>query len=387
MGAPTLNSVNVSGNSVTWNWTLGSTPPNISDPGCPASSNALQRVERRLAGSTGAWTNVSNVNSTQTSYTESNCPDGQWDFRVVAIQYDYFFTGFSCIASTTDRPSNTIQKTVGEDTTPDAFNLGGNYTDAAISTYYYSNTITVSGINAASPVSTNGGVQWQKNSGSWTSSSGTVVNGDTVRVRMLSSSNFNTTTTATLTIGGVSDSFSVTTQNPGGQIVLPSSGPITFNDIRAAWGPAPATTVTLFDWRRDGPYWQNYPENSGVPTGNPIQLSDFYGIKGVWTVDPLPLNVGSYSTGSAGYTPQNPSQPLEYKWTAANISPVHSVSGPAYNTWSETGSVTVSHSGSSSSGDTSLNCYARPLGGYGGASNEVYLGTVNFSAGDGGPLV
>jgi hypothetical protein len=387
MGAPTLNSVNVSGNSVTWNWSLGSTPPNNSDPSCTPSSNALQRVERRLAGSTGAWTNVATKTSTATTHTETNCPDGEWDFRVVAIQYDYFFTGFSCIPSTTDRPSNAITKVVGEDTTPNPFDLGSNYTNAAISTYYYSNTITVAGINAASPVSTNGGVQYQKNGGGWTSTSGTVVNGDTVRVRMQSSGSFNTTVTATLTIGGVSDSFSVTTQNPGGQIVLPSSGSISYNDIRAAWGPAPSVAVNMYDWRKNGPYWQDYPENAGVPTGNPISLSDFYGCKGVWTVDPLPSSVGSYSTGSVGYTPQNPSQPLEYKWTAATISQVHSVSGPAYNTWSETGSVSVTYTASSSSGETTLNCYARPLGGYGGASNEVFLGSVNFKAGDGGPLV
>jgi hypothetical protein len=47
--------------------------------------------------------------------------------------------------------------------------------------------------------------------GTFTSTAGTVNNGDIVQVRLMSSSSYSTTTTATLTIGGVSGTFSVTT--------------------------------------------------------------------------------------------------------------------------------------------------------------------------------
>lgn len=382
---PTLNSVNVSGNSATWNWSHTAVG-GVSDPGCPAVSRITYKVWRKPTG-TGTWNLVTTLAASATTYTESSIPNGEYDFRVTATEQSWTNFDGTCLSFNTDVPSNTITKVVGQDTTPDVFNLGADKTNAATSTYYTSSTVTITGINAATSVSISGGGQYRKNGGSWTSAAGTVVANDTLQVRLQSSPNFNTTLTTTLNVGGVTDQFKVTTQNPGGQITMPSSGAISYDDIRAMWGPAPGTNVTMFDWRRNGPYWQNYPENAGVPTGNPISLSDFYGCIGIWTVDPLPSTLGGSTTTSVGYTPQNPSQPLEYKWVAGSVSPVHSVSGPAWNTWSTIGSVTVSHTGSSSTGNTTLVCYARPLGGYGGASNEVALGNVLFIAGDGGPLI
>jgi len=50
------------------------------------------------------------------------------------------------------------------------------------------------------------------NGGLYTSDVGTVNNGDTVTIQLASSGNYSTKTEATLTIGGLSDTFSVTTQ-------------------------------------------------------------------------------------------------------------------------------------------------------------------------------
>jgi hypothetical protein len=96
------------------------------------------------------------------------------------------------------------------DTTPDQFTFT-DQTGVAMNTVVTSNTITVSGINAAAPISVSGGT-YAINGGSYTSASGTVNNGDTVTVQLTSSGNNATTTNATLTIGGVSGTFSVTTQ-------------------------------------------------------------------------------------------------------------------------------------------------------------------------------
>jgi hypothetical protein len=95
------------------------------------------------------------------------------------------------------------------DATPDAFTFI-DQTDVALSTIITSNTITVSGINVPAPISITGG-QYSINGGAYTSASGTVNNGNTVTVQQTSSASYSTTTNATLIIGGVTDTFSVTT--------------------------------------------------------------------------------------------------------------------------------------------------------------------------------
>ena len=99
--------------------------------------------------------------------------------------------------------------TIAEDTTPNAFTFT-DVTGVSQSTTQTSNTITVSGINSSASVSVSGGT-YSKNGGSYTSSAGTASNGDTFSVRHTSASDFNTQTNTTLTIGGVSDTYSSTT--------------------------------------------------------------------------------------------------------------------------------------------------------------------------------
>lgn len=88
-------------------------------------------------------------------------------------------------------------------------------TGVPVSTVKTSNTITVAGLdnNDSATVSVTGGT-YSKNSGAYTSSNGTAVNGDTFSVRQTSSSSTNTTTDVTLTIGTVSDTYSVSTAVP-----------------------------------------------------------------------------------------------------------------------------------------------------------------------------
>jgi len=87
---------------------------------------------------------------------------------------------------------------------------------ASLNTWVESNAITVTGVSTAASihisggeyaVSTDNGSTW----GGWTSADGTVSLNDQVKVRVMSSSDYNTATEATLTIGRVSDTFSVTT--------------------------------------------------------------------------------------------------------------------------------------------------------------------------------
>jgi hypothetical protein len=95
------------------------------------------------------------------------------------------------------------------DSVPEQF-IFADKADVSLNTEVTSNTIMVQGISATAPISITGGT-YSVNGGGYTSSSGTVVSGDTVTVRVQSSGSYSTTTSATLTIGGVSDTFSVTT--------------------------------------------------------------------------------------------------------------------------------------------------------------------------------
>ena len=73
-----------------------------------------------------------------------------------------------------------------------------------------SNPLTVSGINSASAISIVGGT-YSINGGAYVSTTGTVTIGQTVTVQQTASNSYSFTSTATLTIGGVSGAFDVTT--------------------------------------------------------------------------------------------------------------------------------------------------------------------------------
>lgn len=96
------------------------------------------------------------------------------------------------------------------DTTPDQFS----FTSAAGAepgTLVWSAPITVSGIDAPAAISVTGG-QYRVNGGAGTTAPGTVTNGATVEAGVPTSTGFSAARSATVTIGGVSDTFTVTTR-------------------------------------------------------------------------------------------------------------------------------------------------------------------------------
>jgi len=94
---------------------------------------------------------------------------------------------------------------------PDPFSFNP-VNNAELSSIYVSNTVTVSGIAALAPISVTGG-EYSVNGGSYTSDPNWVENGDEVTVHQTSAAAYSTLTTATLTIGGVSAPFKVTTKS------------------------------------------------------------------------------------------------------------------------------------------------------------------------------
>lgn len=127
--------------------------------------------------------------------------------------------------------------TTTPDTTPDTFAFV-DLAAVATSTVIESNAITVAGINAATAISVTGG-EYSVNGGAYATTSGTVNAGDTVKVRHTSSASYSTSAHTTLTIGGVSDTFTTTT------MVAPDlSAPIIF--VVTSTAGTSTATVTWF---------------------------------------------------------------------------------------------------------------------------------------------
>ena len=75
-------------------------------------------------------------------------------------------------------------------------------------------------------------------------------------------------------------------------MVLPSSGSLSYNTIRAEFG-SPSTNVYLSLYYRGGPYTYNVPQNANITTGSSstISVNNFYGTSGK----------GDYAAGPFGY--------------------------------------------------------------------------------------
>lgn len=95
---------------------------------------------------------------------------------------------------------------------PNAFTFT-DVTNASTSTTYTSNTVTLSGAGFTGGTATVTGGSYSLNGGSYTSAgSFTVSSGDTVALRVTSSSSQGSTVSSTLSVANISDTYSVTTQ-------------------------------------------------------------------------------------------------------------------------------------------------------------------------------
>jgi hypothetical protein len=95
------------------------------------------------------------------------------------------------------------------DTVPSSF-VFTDVTGATTSTVYTSDTVTIAGLTGTATIRITGGT-YSKNGGGYVSSAGMITNGNTVAVRITSSASYSTAVNAVVTIGGVSDTYTVTT--------------------------------------------------------------------------------------------------------------------------------------------------------------------------------
>lgn len=113
-------------------------------------------------------------------------------------------------SDTTKQPN--IPVTPTKDTTPAAFTFT-DITNVKAASSFESNTITISSITEAVAVSVVGG-EYKIDDGNYTSSAGTVSNGQKITLRANSANASNEITNVVLTVGGVSDTYSITTALP-----------------------------------------------------------------------------------------------------------------------------------------------------------------------------
>ena len=153
------------------------------------------------------------------------------------------------------------------DTTPDSFTFTA-VTNADVDAVVESNSITVDGINAAATISITGG-EYKVASGDYSTSNSTVTDGQSVTVRLTTTENGNQTSEATLTIGGVSSTFIVTTR------------------------PDDTTPDTF-----------SFPAVTGVAVET-LTTSEAITISGVNTAAAISITGGEYSIANGAYTSAN----------------------------------------------------------------------------------
>ena len=126
------------------------------------------------------------------------------------------------------------------DTTPDAFSIV-DQVDVIPDSSVDSAAVVIGGINAAVAISVSDG-EYAIDGGSFTSASGTINNGQSVVVRLTSSPQLLATAEAMLTVGGVTDTFSVTTLDdttaPQAAIQFPPAQSRTESDSMTVYGTA-----------------------------------------------------------------------------------------------------------------------------------------------------
>jgi hypothetical protein len=115
------------------------------------------------------------------------------------------------VGGVSDTFSSTTVAAVPPDTTPDAFGFVDR-TGVGLSTVITSAPVVIGGIDAPAPVSVTGGEYSVGCSASYTAAAGTVSNGQSICVRHTSSAANSATVNTTLTVGGVSDTFTSTTE-------------------------------------------------------------------------------------------------------------------------------------------------------------------------------
>lgn len=208
------------------------------------------------------------------------------------------------------------------DSTPDPFTFIPR-TAVQTATAILSNPIVASGINSPAAISVSNG-EYSINGAVFVSASGVVNRGDSVRVRQVSSDYYATTTTATLTIGGVSDSFLVTTKTN----ILPTIGgtPPTSALQGAPYSFTPAAGFSTSFTIANKPAWASFDTGSGTLSGIPAVAGTFSAIiitavndNGSAALPPFSINVVALPPSISGTPPASATAGIAYSFIPTAI--------------------------------------------------------------------
>jgi hypothetical protein len=185
----------------------------------PAPNLMTLTVSRAGSGSGTVTSNPSGINCGSTC--SASFVSGTVVTLTATAAAGSTFAGFSgactgtgtCVLSISEARSTTATFTLMPDTTPDPFGFSPRL-DVPTRTTIVSAPIVPTGFDSAAPVTATGGQYSIGCTGSFTSRAGTLNPGKSVCVRHTSSKSAGTTVTTTLTIGGVSGTFSSTTAAP-----------------------------------------------------------------------------------------------------------------------------------------------------------------------------
>ncbi|MGQ0620368.1 MAG: choice-of-anchor Q domain-containing protein [Panacagrimonas sp.] len=130
--------------------------------------------------------------------------------RVAHFASAAFSTAFVSTLSIGGVNGTFTSTTLAADTTPNAFTFM-DQTNVSRNSVRTSNAVTITGINAPTPISIQGGGYSIGCTGSFTTAAGTINPGQTVCVRHTSAPTFNAGRNTILTVGGVSDTFTSAT--------------------------------------------------------------------------------------------------------------------------------------------------------------------------------
>ena len=177
--------------------------PTVTSTGTDSTNETVSVSSSSGSGNSGAITFAQTTSTTPpgssdfsstTTYTQ---PRGSTRYYW-ASQSGYISAGTTFTASSVD-------------TTPNAFDFT-NQTGLEINTLTESNTVTITGITDAATVTISGNSAQFSIAGGSYGTSGTITNGQNLKLRMTTSSSFSTGVSTTITVGGVSDSVTFTTR-------------------------------------------------------------------------------------------------------------------------------------------------------------------------------
>lgn len=178
-----------------------------------ATDEAGFSVERSTDGVT--WAEIARLGVNAASHDDVTV--------VAATTYSYRVRAFNDAGYSPASGVITIPVPAAPDTTPEPFAFASR-SSVQRSTLVTSSAITVSGINTAAPITVVGGDYSVGCGDSFTSGAGTISNGQAVCVRHQSAATGGATVTTSLTIGGVTGTFSSTTQQSSSAGGSSSSG-------------------------------------------------------------------------------------------------------------------------------------------------------------------